>query len=95
MGSKISIQDIDRQAEIHAKALEIARLEKRCSNLEIENRKLGSTCKFRRNQVRTLDRLVDELRGESEELKESNKIHRLLFEQLRDAIQEPKELDDK
>ena len=28
MGSKISIQDIDRQAEIHAKAMEIARLEK-------------------------------------------------------------------
>ena len=28
MGSKISVQDIDRQAEIHAKAMEIARLEK-------------------------------------------------------------------
>lgn len=65
MGSKISIQDIDRQAEIHAKALEIARLEKRCSNLELENKKL----KEEREEIlimcqkldKEIQRLVDEV----------------------------------
>ena len=102
MGSKISIQDIDRQAEIYA-----------CNDLLRRQFKLVAT---RGKENKELKKENKELKEEIEELKEYRKIDleelknfekereqiftecvklKNLVEQLRDAIEEPKELDDK
>ena len=74
MGSKISIQDIDRQAEIHAKALEIARLEKRCSNLELENKKLKEEIDYLQNKIDQAATLYKTLKNQIGEVNEPKEL---------------------
>mgnify|MGYP003626852577 FL=1 len=81
MGSKISVQDIDQKASDFAKANFMKQLKEHHQNLEKENKELKA-------QIKEWEIERDEL------LRECVKLAKLV-EELRDAIEEPKELDDK
>ena len=81
MGSKISIQDIDQKASDFAKANFMKQLKEHHQNLEKENKELKA-------QIKEWEKERDEV------LRECVKLAKLV-EELRDAIEEPKELDDK
>ena len=59
MGSKISVQDIDRQAEIHAKANFMKQLKEHHQNLEKENKELKQRNEFLENELKEIKELDD------------------------------------
>ena len=81
MGSKISIQDIDQKASDFAKANFMKQLKEHHQNLEKENKEL----KEENNELKDT---LNQMTKEAWKLKE-------LVDNLRAAIEEPKELDDK
>lgn len=81
MGSKISIQDIDQKASDFAKANFMKQLKEHHQNLEKENKEL-------KEEISEMNTYGNRILKENKELKEENK-------KLKEAIEEPKELDDK
>lgn len=109
MGSKISIQDIDQKASDFAKANFMKQLKEHHQNLEKENKhykeananlkkenkELKKRNLFLSNELIERNIQIKEWEKERNEvLSECVKLAELV-EQLRDAIEEPKELDDK
>ena len=102
MGSKISIQDIDQKASDFAKANFMRQLKEYHQDLEKENKKLTNENKklkqrnlFLSNELMERNIQIKEWEKERDEvLRECVKLAKLV-EELREAIEEPKELDDK
>ena len=95
MGSKISIQAIDQKASDFAKANFMKQLKEHHQNLEKENKELKKQTKeqkqkilFLSNELKEREDTLNQMAKEAWKLKE-------LVDKLREAIEEPVELDDK
>ena len=95
MGSKISIQDIDQKASDFAKANFMKQLKEHHQNLEKENKELKQQTKEQKQKILFLSNELEEHKDTIDQMiKEAWKLKELVAE-LRQAIEEPKELDDK
>ena len=109
MGSKISIQDIDQKASDFAKANFMKELKEHHQNLEKENKHYKEANANLQRKLDEESKLWSELKNENKELKEELQEYekerekilvdcqklKELVDKLREAIKEPKELDDK